>query len=71
VTAVRASDYKAITLLVNEFIERVGKRPGVEVIQTKMPFELGSTGRLSGDIGTETGASVPRFSLIVAKKTGS
>jgi hypothetical protein len=71
VTAVKASDYKAITALVNEFIERLGKRPGVEVIQTKMPFELGSTGRLSGDIGNETGAAVPRFSLTVTKKTGS
>jgi len=71
VTAVKASDYKAITALVNEFIGSLGKRPGVEVIQTKMPFELGSTGRLSGDIGTETGAAVPRFTLTVAKKTGS
>jgi hypothetical protein len=71
VTAVKASDYKAITALVNEFIERLGKRPGVEILQTKMPFELGSTGRLSGDIGTETGAAVPRFTLTVAKKTGS
>ena len=71
VTAVKASDYKAITAIVDAFIERLGKRPGVEVLQTKMPFELGSTGRLSGDIGTETGAAVPRFSLTVAKKTGS
>jgi hypothetical protein len=71
VTAIKASDYKAITALVNEFIERLGKRPGVEVIQTKMPFELGSKERLSGDIGTETGAAAPRFTLTVAKKTGS
>ena len=31
-----------------------GKRPGVEVLQAKMPFEVGSQTRLSGDIGTET-----------------
>jgi hypothetical protein len=67
VSGVKSSDYKAITALVNEFIERVRKRPGVEVLQTKMPFELGSKERLSGDIGTDTG-TVPRFGLTVAKK---
>jgi hypothetical protein len=67
VSAVKASDYKAITALVNEFIDRVRKRPGVEVLHTKMPFELGSKERLSGDIGTDTG-TVPRFSITVAKK---
>jgi hypothetical protein len=67
VSAVRTSDYKGITALVDEFVGRIGKRPGVEVIDRKMPFELGSGGRLSGDIGTETGA-IPRFSVTVAKK---
>jgi hypothetical protein len=67
VSAVKASDYKAITALIEEFVGRVGKRPGVEIIERKMPFELGSGGRLSGDIGTDTG-TVPRFSLKLAKK---
>lgn len=67
VSAVTTSDYKGITALVDEFAGRIGKRPGVQIIDTKMPFELGSGGRLSGDIGTETGA-VPRFSMTVAKK---
>jgi hypothetical protein len=67
VSAVRTSDYKGITALVDEFVGRIDKRPGVEIIDRKMPFELGSGGRLSGDIGTETGA-IPRFSVTVAKK---
>jgi hypothetical protein len=71
VLAAKASDYKGITALVNEFVERLGKRKGVEVLQTKMPFELGSKERLSGDIGTEKGASVPRFTVTVARKAGS
>jgi hypothetical protein len=69
VGGVKASDYKAITALVNEFIERVARQPGVEVLQRKMPFELGPKERLSGDIGTDTG-TVPRFGLTVAKKVG-
>jgi hypothetical protein len=71
VLGAKASDYKGITALVNDFVERVGKRKGVEIIQTKMPFELGSKERLSGDIGTDRSAAVPQFSLIVARKVGS
>jgi hypothetical protein len=71
VLGAKASDYKGITALVSDFVERVGKRKGVEIIQTKMPFELGSKERLSGDIGTEKGAAVPQFTLTVARKVGS
>jgi hypothetical protein len=67
VSAVKTSDYKTITALIEEFVGRIQKRPGVEIIERKMPFELGSSGRLSGDIGTDTG-TVPRFSLKLAKK---
>ena len=71
VLAARPSDYRNITLTVNEFLEALRKRPGVEVIQANMPFELGSRTRLSGDIGAETATAVPRFSVIVARKLGS
>lgn len=67
VSAIKSTDYKGITAFVDDFIGRLGKRPGVEIIDRKMPFELGSGGRLSGDIGTETGA-VPKFSVTAAKK---
>jgi hypothetical protein len=71
VLAARPSDYRNITLIVNEFLETLRKRPGVEVIQANMPFELGSRTRLSGDIGSETATAVPRFSVIVARRLGS
>jgi hypothetical protein len=71
VLGAKASDYKGITALVSDFVERVGKRKGVEIVQTKMPFELGSKERLSGDIGIDRGAAVPQFTLIVARKVGS
>lgn len=67
VSSIKSSDYKGITALVDEFVGRLGKRPGIEIVDKKMPFELGSDGRLSGDIGIETG-TVPRFSMTVAKK---
>jgi hypothetical protein len=71
VLGAKMSDFKGVTALVNDFVGKFGKRKGVEVIQTIMPFELGSKGHLSGDIGTDTGTAVPRFTLTVVRKVGS
>jgi Asp-tRNA(Asn)/Glu-tRNA(Gln) amidotransferase A subunit family amidase len=70
VLAARASDYKGISALMNEFVERLRKQ-GVEVIETKLPFEFGSQAPLKGEIGAEKDAAVPRFTLRVARKVGT
>lgn len=71
VTSVRASDYRGISIAVDEFLDTLRQRPGVEIVQTQMPFEFGSQTRLSGDIGTETAARVPQFTVRIAKRIGS
>jgi hypothetical protein len=38
------------------------------VLHAKMPFEVGSQTRLSGDTGAETSAAVPQFTVTVARK---
>jgi hypothetical protein len=68
VMGVKASDYRGINLTINEFLDALRKRPGVEVLHAKMPFEVGSQTRLSGDIGAETSAAVPQFTVTVARK---
>jgi hypothetical protein len=70
VTAVRSSDYRTINLTVNEFLDHVRKRPGVEVIQAKMPFEVGPQSPLSGDIGTDDAGKTPQFTVTLARKLG-
>jgi hypothetical protein len=70
VMGVRASDYRSINLTINEFLDALRKRPGLEVLQARMPFELGSQTRLSGDIGTEAPAAVPQFTVTVARRIG-
>jgi hypothetical protein len=64
----RASDYRGIQLLVNQFVDQLRKRPGVEVIAQKLPFELNSGTQLSGDIGTERASAVPAFTVTVARR---
>jgi len=69
VLAVKASDYRAVTQAINEFMDALRKRPGVEVVATKMPVETGSGGRLSGEVGAEAlDAKVPQFTLTIARR---
>ncbi len=68
VEATRASDYRGIQLLVNQFVDQLEKRPGVEVLARKLPFEVNSSTQLSGDIGTERTGAVPEFSVTVARR---
>lgn len=63
-----ASDYRGIQLLVNQFVERLRKRPGVEVLAVKMPFEANSRTQLSGDIGTARTGDVPRFTVVIGRR---
>jgi len=70
VMGVKAGDYRAVNVTINEFVEALRKRPGVEVLQTKLPFELGSQTRLSGDIGSDASRTVPEFAVTVARRVG-
>lgn len=63
-----ASDYRGIQLLVNQFVDELRKRPGVEVLAVKMPFEASSRTQLTGDIGAERSGDIPRFTVIVGRK---
>jgi hypothetical protein len=71
VNVVQASDYRNITLLVNQFVESLRKRPGFEIISTQLPFDLNAEKSLSGDIGAERAAETPRFSVVAARRAGS
>jgi len=70
VVAVRASDFRQMNRAVDEFVARLRTRPGVEVIQVKLPFDTGAQSSLSGDIGADSDR-IPQFSVSVARKLGS
>lgn len=67
VSTARASEYRSITKLVNDFIESLRRQPGVEVIGTRLPFDIGPQTSLSGDIGTDRGQT-PSFAVTFARK---
>jgi hypothetical protein len=69
VVAIRSSDYRQVNRAVDGFVAQLRTRPGIEVVQTKLPFETGSQSTLSGDIGADSD-KVPSFSVTVARKLG-
>lgn len=67
-----ASDYRNISTLVAQFVEALRTQPGIEVIDTHLPFDINAQKNLSGDIGTQRSATeVPRFSVLIGKRIGT
>jgi hypothetical protein len=63
-----ASDYRNISMVVNQFVEALRGRPGIEVISTKLPFDLAAEKSISGDIGAARSVEVPRFSVVISRR---
>ena len=71
VVGARRTDLRAITEMTNQFIDALRKRPGLEITNIHMPFDLGLQTKLSGDIGSErTIAEDARFTVTIARKLG-
>jgi hypothetical protein len=68
VLGTRANDYRLTMQLVNDFLDQLRKQPGVEVISTELPFDIGSQKTLSGDVGVEQRTEEPRFKVVVARR---
>jgi hypothetical protein len=68
VLAARANDYRATMQIVNAFLDEVRKQPGIEVVATELPFDIGSQKTLTGDVGIEQRSEEPRFKVVVARR---
>jgi hypothetical protein len=43
----------------------------VEIVSTRLPFDLNAEKGLSGDIGAERPDEIPRFSVVATKRLGT
>ena len=64
----QASDYRNISMVVNQFVDALRSRPGVEIVSTKLPFDLAAEKSISGDIGAARGFEIPRFSVVISRR---
>ena len=71
ITSIQSSDYRAITQAVDDFVENLRRRPGVQLISKTLPFDISAGQSLTGDIGAERAVEVPRFTVIIGKQAGS
>ena len=67
----QASDYRAITALVNQFTEALARQSGLQIVSTRLPFDITAEKSISGEIGAERSVEVPRFSVLVSKRRGT
>jgi hypothetical protein len=71
VVGARRADLRSITNMTNQFVDALRKRPGVEVTNIHLPFDLGLQTKLSGDIGSErTIAEDASFTVTIGRKLG-
>jgi hypothetical protein len=70
INVAQASDYRNITDTVNRFVDGLRERKGVQVVATRLPFDITAETSLQGDIGTERKTAPPQFSVVVARRIG-
>ena len=66
----QASDYRAITALINQFADALRQQPGIEVTRTQLPFDITAERSISGDIGVARSAEIPRFTVALIRRQG-
>jgi hypothetical protein len=67
----RIDDYRGTMAVVNEFLDSLRKQPGLEVVRTDLPFELGTQKSLTGDVGAVQKSEEPLIKVMVARKVGT
>lgn len=68
ITGIAVNDYRGVANAVNEFVDRLRTRPGVEVLARKLPFDIGSETSLSGDVGAAATADAPSFQVTLGRR---
>jgi len=66
----QSSDYRANMLIVDQFVEALRAQPGITVVSRRLPFDITAEKSLSGDIGTQRAAEVPRFTVVINRRSG-
>jgi len=71
ITIQQASDYRAISQIVDAFIDDLRTKSGLEVVSTRLPFDITAEKSISGEIGEARSTEVPQFTIVVAKRLSS
>lgn len=71
VNAVKASDYRRIKAIVDQFAQALRQRPGLEVISMRTPFDTITDKAVAGDASEQERDEVPQFSITISRRIGT
>ena len=71
INAVKASDYRSIKTVVDQFVQALRQRPGLEVVSTRTPFDTITEKAVAGDLGEQERDEVPNFTVTVSRRIGT
>lgn len=54
-----------------QFVQALRQRPGLEVIGTRSPFDALNEKAVSGDVGEQERDEVPNFTVTVSRRIGT
>jgi hypothetical protein len=69
VTSTPSSDYRAVTQVVDQFVEALRGQAGVQLVSRRLPFDISAGQTLAGDIGAAREAEVPRFTVVISRRS--
>jgi len=64
---VKGTDYRGISVAVEQFAQALRQRPGLEVVNTRTPFDALTEKQITGDVSEEDRAEVPRFTIRISR----
>jgi hypothetical protein len=68
IKAVKASDYRSIKIVVDRFVQELQRRPGLEVLDTRTPFDTITEKAVAGDASARESDEVPQFTVTVTRR---
>ena len=68
INAVKASDYRSIKIVVDRFVQELRRRPGLEVLDTRTPFDTITEKAVAGDASARESDEVPQFTVTVTRR---
>ena len=71
INAVKASDYRSIKTVVDQFVQALRQRPALEVVSTRTPFDTITEKAVAGDLGEQERDEVPNFTVTVSRRIGT
>jgi hypothetical protein len=71
VNAAKASDYRGVGAIVEQFVQALRQRPGLEIIQMRTPLDALSEQTVTGDVAEKERDGVPIFTVTISRRIGA